>query len=224
MAPHSSTLAWKTPWTEEPGRLRSMGSRRVRHDWTTSLSLFTLCIGEGNGNPLSVLAWRIPGTGGAWWAAIYGVTQSQTWLKWLSSSSSSSKETSCLTTSSLCLHAKSLQFRFSCVWFFVTPQTIALQAPLSMGFSKQEYWNELSFPYWGDLPNQGIEPRSPALQGDSLLSEPPGKPTYLTMVLWKVDWVTGCAQTGLIISGPSLCGSPQMSWTVLQRSVLKCPT
>ena len=41
MAPHSSTLAWKTPWTEEPGRLQSMGSLRVDHDWVTSLSLFT---------------------------------------------------------------------------------------------------------------------------------------------------------------------------------------
>ena len=41
MAPHSSTLAWKIPWTEEPGRLQSMGSLRVRHDWATSLSLFT---------------------------------------------------------------------------------------------------------------------------------------------------------------------------------------
>jgi len=40
MAPHSSTLAWKIPWTEEPGRLQSMGSLRVRHDWATSLSLF----------------------------------------------------------------------------------------------------------------------------------------------------------------------------------------
>ena len=48
MATHSSTLAWKIPWTEEPGRLQSIGSLRVRHDWATSLS----CIGEGNGNPL----------------------------------------------------------------------------------------------------------------------------------------------------------------------------
>ena len=66
MAPHSSTLAWKIPWMEEPGRLQSMGSRRVGHDWATSLSLS--CIGEGNGNlrtqeHSSVLAWRIPGTG-----------------------------------------------------------------------------------------------------------------------------------------------------------------
>ena len=50
MAPHSSTLAWKVPWMEEPGRLQSMGSLRVRHEWATSLSLS--CIGEGNGNPL----------------------------------------------------------------------------------------------------------------------------------------------------------------------------
>ena len=41
MAPHSSTLAWKIPWAEEPGRLQSMGSLRVGHDWATSLSLFT---------------------------------------------------------------------------------------------------------------------------------------------------------------------------------------
>ena len=61
IAPHSSTLAWKIPWIEEPGRLQSMGSLRVGHDWVASLSLS--CIGEGNGNPLHVLAWRIPGTG-----------------------------------------------------------------------------------------------------------------------------------------------------------------
>ena len=48
MVSHSSTLAWKIPWMEEPGRLQSMGLLRVRHDWATSLS----CIGEGNGNPL----------------------------------------------------------------------------------------------------------------------------------------------------------------------------
>ena len=52
MAPYSSILAWKIPWTEEPGRLQSMGSLGVRHDWVTSLSLFISCIGEGNGNPL----------------------------------------------------------------------------------------------------------------------------------------------------------------------------
>ena len=85
MAPHSNTLAWKIPWTEEPGRLQSMGSRRVRHDWATSLS----CIGEGNGNPLQCSCLENPRDGVAWWIAIYGVAQSRTRLKRLNSSSSS---------------------------------------------------------------------------------------------------------------------------------------
>ena len=83
MAPHSSTLAWKIPWTEEPRRLQSMGSLRVWHDWETSLP----CIGEGNGNPLQCSCLENPRDGGAWWAAIYGVAQSRTQLKRLSSSS-----------------------------------------------------------------------------------------------------------------------------------------
>ena len=58
----------------------------------------------------------------------------------------------------------------------VTPWTAAHQAPPSMGFSRQEYWSGLPFPPPGDLPNPGTEPRSPALQADSLPSEPPGKP------------------------------------------------
>ena len=68
MAPHSSTLAWKIPWTEEPGRLQSMGLQRVGHDWVTSLSLFTFtfhfhALEEEMATHSSVLAWRIPGTG-----------------------------------------------------------------------------------------------------------------------------------------------------------------
>ena len=54
MAPHSSTLAWKIPWTEEPGRLQSMGSQRVRHDWATSLSLFTFMHWSRKGQPTPV--------------------------------------------------------------------------------------------------------------------------------------------------------------------------
>ena len=85
MAPHSSTLAWKITRMEEPGRLQSMGLLRVRHGWATSLS----CIGGGNGNPLHCYCLENPRDGRAWWAAIYGVTQSRTRLKQLSSSSSS---------------------------------------------------------------------------------------------------------------------------------------
>ena len=83
MALHSSTLAWKIPWTEEPGRLQSMGLLRVRYDWATSLSLSL--IGEGNGNPLQCSCLENPRDGGAWWAAVYGVVLSRTRLKWLGS-------------------------------------------------------------------------------------------------------------------------------------------
>ena len=65
------------------------------------------------------------------------------------------------------------------VRLFVTPQTIACQAPLSMGFSQQEYWSGLPFPLPGALPNPQIVPTSPALQTDSLPSEPPGKPKIM---------------------------------------------
>ena len=87
MAPHSSTLAWKITWAEEPRRLQSMGSRRVRHDRATSLSLFTFMHWRRKWQPTPVF---LPGEsrdGGAWWAAVYGVAQSRTRLKRLSSSS-----------------------------------------------------------------------------------------------------------------------------------------
>ena len=61
------------------------------------------------------------------------------------------------------------------VQLFVTPWTVALQAPLSMRFSRQEYWSGWPFPSPGDLPDSGIELESRALQADSLLSESPGK-------------------------------------------------
>ena len=63
----------------------------------------------------------------------------------------------------------------SLVRLFVTPWTVAYQAPLSMGFSRQKYWSGLPFPSPGDLPDPGIEPGFPALEADSLTSEPPGK-------------------------------------------------
>ena len=88
-APHSSTLAWKIPWTEEPGRLKSMRWLRVRHNWATSLSLFTFMHWRRKWQPTPVF---LPGESqgrGAWWAAVYGVAQSWTRLKRLSSSSSS---------------------------------------------------------------------------------------------------------------------------------------
>ena len=88
MAPHSSTLAWKIPWMEEPGGLQSMGSLRVGYDWATSLSLFTFMHWRRKWQPTPSSCPENPRDGGAWWAAVYGVAQSQTRLKQLSSSSS----------------------------------------------------------------------------------------------------------------------------------------
>ena len=68
------------------------------------------------------------------------------------------------------------------VWLSVTPLAVSCQAPLSMGFSKQEYWSGLPCPPPGDLLNLGIEPRSPTLKVDSLLSEPPGKPKIIVFL------------------------------------------
>ena len=80
MAAQSSTLAWKIPWMEEPGRLQSMRPLERIH-----FHFSLLCIGEGNGNPLQCSCLENPGDGGAWWAAVYGVAQSRTRLKRLSS-------------------------------------------------------------------------------------------------------------------------------------------
>ena len=88
MAPHSSTLAWKILRTEEPGRLQSMGSRRIRHDWVTSLWLFTFMHWRRKWQPIQCSCLENPRDRGAWWASVYGVAQIWTRLKQLSSSSS----------------------------------------------------------------------------------------------------------------------------------------
>ena len=79
MAPHSSTLAWKIPWTEEPGRLQSMGSLRVRHDWATSLSLFTFMHWRRKWQSTPVL---LPGESQGWGSLVgcrlWGRTESDT--------------------------------------------------------------------------------------------------------------------------------------------------
>ena len=112
MAPHSSTLAWKMPWTEEPGRLQSTGSLRVRHDWATSFTFSLWCIGGGNGNPLQCPCLKNPRDDGAWWAAVYGVAQSRTRLKRLSSSSSSCGRDNWLWNSTLLISSYFMSKRF----------------------------------------------------------------------------------------------------------------
>ena len=94
------------------------------------------------------------------------------------------------------------------VRLFVTPWTVAHQAPLFMGFSRQEYWSGLPFPSPGDFPNPGIEPGSPTLQADALASEPPGNsvliangisPQLLPVYPWtteKTNWKQANKKTG----------------------------
>ena len=89
-------------------------------------------------------------------------------------------------------HTYWIQCMHACVWqrrllqwiqLFATTWTIVHQAPLSMGFSRQEYWSRLPCPPPGDLPDPGIKPRSPPLQMDSLTAEPPGKSLDLGLTL-----------------------------------------
>ena len=76
------------------------------------------------------------------------------------------------------------------VQLFATPWTVAHQAPLSMGFPRQECWSGLPFPSLGDLPNPGVKPGSPALQADALTSEPPGSPLFNFTSVFK--WIQFC--------------------------------
>ena len=105
----------------------------------------------------SVLAWRIPGTGKPGGLPSIG-------------SHRVGHDCSDAAAAAATVKVKSL----SCVQLFGTPWTVACQAPLSMGFSRQGYWSGLPFPSPGYLPNTGIKPRSLALQVGFLPSEPPG--------------------------------------------------
>ena len=87
MAPHSCTFAWKIPWMEEAGRLQSMGLLSVGQTERLHFHFSLSCTGEGNGNPLQCSCLENPRDGGTGWAAVYGVVQSWTRLKRLSSSS-----------------------------------------------------------------------------------------------------------------------------------------
>ena len=103
------------------------------------------------------------------------------------------------------------------VRLFVTPWTIAYQASPSMGFFRQEYWSGLPFPSPGDLPDPGIEPRSPTLEADALTSEPPGKPLWWVLAkkheqrahyFWTdaVKLLCGSPVSHLCGGAGSLCG------------------
>ena len=130
MATHFSLLAWRIPWTEEPGGQQSIGLQRVGHDWSEFTCTHILVLNRGR---------------------------------------------------YLWMHFTLCAFVLSCVYLFATTGAIAHQTPLSMEFSRQEYWSGLPFPAPWDLPDPGIEPTSPvspALAGGFFTTEPPGKPTY----------------------------------------------
>ena len=93
MATHSSTFAWKIPWMEGPGRLQSMGLLGVGHDSDFTFTFHFHALEKEMATYSSVLAWRIPGTGEPGGLPSYGVAQSRTRLKRLTSSSSSSSIT-----------------------------------------------------------------------------------------------------------------------------------
>ena len=142
MAPHSSTLAWKIPWMEEPGRLWSMGSLRVRHDWATSLSLFTFMHWRRKWQPTPVfLAGESQGWGSLVGCCLWDRTELDT------------------TEATLAAAATALIIKINVEWSrsvmsdSATPWTTAYQAPPSMGFSRQEYWSRVPLP----SPNQTLQ-------------------------------------------------------------------
>ena len=100
--------------------------------------------GEGNGNPLQYSCLENPMNRGAWWNTACGMAERDA------------------------TERPTLSLSLSRVRLFATPWTVTYQAPLSMGFSRQEYWSGLPLPSPGDLPDPGIEPWSPAFQADAL--------------------------------------------------------
>ena len=102
-----------------------------------------------------------------------GVSRQEYWSGWVCPPPGDLPDQGIEPRSPLCASGPS---RFSHVWLFATPWIAVCQVPLSMGFSRQDYWSGLPCLPPGDLPNPGIEPAAPALPVDSLTTEPPGKP------------------------------------------------
>ena len=124
MATHSSILAWRIPWTEEPCGQQSIVLQRVVHDWSELACTHTLVLNIGR----------------------------YLWMRFMPRA-----------------------FVLSCVHLFAPTGTVAHQTPLSMEFSRQEYWSGLPFPTPGDLPNPGIKAASPTFAGRFYTIEPPWK-------------------------------------------------
>ena len=147
---------------EEPGRLQSMGSLRVGHDWVTSLSLSLSCTGEGNGNPLQYSCLENPRDRGDWWAAVHGVAQSRTRLKRLSSSSSAGF----LLLPGFSIVGVSRGYSLVTVHRFsiAVASLVAEMGSRCMGFSHYGLWAQLPLSMW-NLPGPEIEPMNAASAG-----------------------------------------------------------
>ena len=129
-----------------------------------------------------------------------------------SPSSHPSRSSQSTKLSSLCYIAVSEWKMLSHVHLFATPWIVIHQISLSMEFSRQEYWSGLPFPFPRDHPNPGIKPRSPALQTDSLLSEPPGKPVLYSRFPLIIYFIHGKVHMSMLLSqfippSPSPSGS-----------------
>ena len=152
MATHSSVLAWRIPGTGEPGGLPSMGSHRVGHDWSDlAISNFTLPTRSSQNS------WwfnnRLSETGTKW---LHLTAESRIWLILIRKF----KKENLVLFNNNWSEVKVIQLCPT----LATAWTLAHQTPLSMGFSRQEYWSGLPFPSPGDLPSPGIEPKFPSLQ------------------------------------------------------------
>ena len=156
MRPHRRQPArHPCPW-DSPGKNTGVGCVKVKSESEVAQSYPTLS------DPMDC---SLPGS------SIHGIFQARV-LEW-----------GAIAFSIQGLRYLSVYCCFSCslshVWLFANPWIVAHQAPLSMGFLRQEHWSELPLPSPGDLPDQGIEPMSPALAGEFFTTEPPGKPIYL---------------------------------------------
>ena len=170
MATHSSILAWRIPWTEEPCGLQPMGLQRDRNT-DERLTLHPI-------NNVVIV------------------------------SDEQRKDSS--------IHIKRREVKsLSLVRLFVTPGTVAYQAPPSMEFSRHEYWSGLPFPSPEDLPDPVNKPGSPALQADALLSELLGKPCIQTPLPSRLPHN---------IEQSSLCYIVDPCWLfILNIAVCTCP-
>ena len=175
MVAHSSVLAWRIPGMEEPEGLPSLGSHRVGHDWSDLAAAAAVPLAGFKARPLAVRA-RSPNH---WTTSEFLSVFENNWLvnflNLFLFLANFLMNCFCFLFS-ISVHAYTL----GCVWLFANPWTVAHQAPSSIVFSQQEYWNGLPFPPPGNLLDPGIKLASPALQIDALLlSHPVLCPQYI---------------------------------------------